>query len=363
MPNLIISTDLHTGTSGDIVASKELEAIRELDNSVIILDYKDIHPIPNNLPDQPFLIDYLTLHKLHQIDLTNVKLAHMYGGCYLYSIRYLKSKGIKTTYSRMAHDRNISIQEHEKIFGPNSYPFAHVKDNNLWPIYIGGIREADIIICPGDAPKRSLLSEGVKEENIRIIPHGTTIPDESKIRPVSDNPNSFNIGYLGASGPDKGLPYLIQAWSQLNYDDSSLIIAGRGSERLEPFIRKYAIEGRYQLLGYIQNIDDFYNSISIYIQPSSTEAFGMETIEAMSYGRPVIVSNGAGSSDCITDGIDGFVVPSMNSNGIKEKIDWFKNHPKELIEFGKRARENSKKYDWSIIKSRYIDEWRRLLNI
>lgn len=366
MTYLYISTDLNTGSSGDIVATKELEAMQELakenNESIMIFNYPYIHPVPNKLPDQPFLIDYLTLSKLYQIDINNVKLAHMYGGAYLHTIRYLKSKRIKVTYSRMAHDRKISIQEHEKIYGTGSYPFNHVKDDFLWSLYMGGLTEVDKVIVPGDAVKWTLIKEGVEKENIRIIPHGCNIPDENKIQPISNK--SFNIGYLGASGPDKGLLYLIQAWSQLNYQDSdsTLIIAGRGSEQLEPFIKKYATGGQYNLLGYMHDVADFYNQISVYVQPSATEAGGMEIPEAMSYGRPVITSIGAGLSDCIRDGVNcGFVIPAMDSNAIKEKIQYFKDDSKEIERMGNNARYRSHVYSWDKIKPRYIELWNEVL--
>jgi glycosyltransferase involved in cell wall biosynthesis len=336
---LFISTDLNTNTSGDIVATKELEAMQllasENNEKVIILTSQDIAPTRNGLPDIPFLIDYLTLTRLSNLDdLSNVDLAHMYGGSYTQTVRFLKSKGIKTTYSCMMHDRKISIEEHEKLIG--SYPFSHVKDDRLWPMYIGAIKEADIILTPGKVPKELLIKEGAKK--VICIQHGCNPPNIDKIKPF---PKQFRVGYMGACGPDKGLRYLIEGWSL--------------------FIQKYANAGKYNLIGFVPDISDFYNSISLYIQPSASEGFGLETLEAMSYGRPVIVSTGAGSADCVTNGEDGFVVPAMNSRLILEKIDWFKQYPDKIIEFGKKARENSLNYSWNIIKQRYIQIWKNLL--
>jgi glycosyltransferase involved in cell wall biosynthesis len=99
----------------------------------------------------------------------------------------------------------------------------------------------------------------------------------------------------------------------------------------------------------------------VYIQPSSTEGFGLEVVEAMSYCRPVIVSDGAGAADCVTDGIDGFVVPKMNVKALANKIDWCKNHPKELLEMGQNARKKSYQYLWENTKQKYVDLWKSLL--
>jgi glycosyltransferase involved in cell wall biosynthesis len=356
---LFISTDLMTDTSGDIVATKELEAIQllvsENNEKVIILNSNDIAPTKNGLPDIPFLIDYLTLERLSNIDLSDVDLAHMYGGSYTQTVKFLKAKDIKTTYSCMMHDRKISIEEYEKLIG--SYPFPHVKDDRLWPFYIGAIKEADIVITPGKAPKELLIKEGAKR--VEIIPHGCDIPSQNNIKPF---PEEFRIGYLGALGPDKGLIYLIQAWSKLNYTDSTLIFAGNGTDQLQPLINRYAIRGKFHLTGYLNHPSELYNNISVYVQPSATEAFGMEVTEVMSYGRPVIVSDGAGSSDVITNGIDGFIVPKRNPDAIADKINWCYNHQKELITMSKNAREKSKQFNWNIIKNGYVNLWKSLLN-
>lgn len=357
-----MSTDLNTGTSGDIVASRELEAMRQLakenNEQVIIFDYKDIHPIPNNLPDIPLLIDYMCMTKLSKMDLSEIDLAHMYGGCYSLTIPFLKSKGIKTTLTNQFHSRSISIQEHEQLFGKNSFPFNHITDDKLWNMYIYGIKEADIVITGGAAGKNLILKEGAKR--VEIISHGCYIPDENKIKQF---PKQFRTGYIGAYGPDKGIRYLLEAWSILNYqDDSVLVFAGSQSQNLEQFIQKYATGGKYHLMGYANDVADFYNNISIYVQPSATEGFGLETLEAMSYKRPVIASDGAGSASCITDNENGFVVPKMNSQAIAEKIHYFKTHPNKIIEFGNKAREKSYQYSWDKVKYRYINTWKNLLS-
>ena len=363
MTKLYISTDLGVKSSGGDVTKKELEALRRLDNDVIVLDYNDIHPVAYGLPDIPFLIDYLTMEKLSKIDLANIDLAHMYGGSYTQTVRFLKSKGIKTTQSMEMHDRKISIEECEKL--GIKFPFNYVSDDILWNMLIGTIREVDILMTAGSTPKQSILRELRNEYEskrcgrVEIMPHGCDVPDKKDIEPL---PEQFNVGYLGAVGPDKGLIYLIQAWSMLNYNDSTLIFAGNQTEYLPIFIRQYANGGRYHVMGWVEKVSQLYNRCSIYVQPSATEGFGIEVPEAMGHERPVIVSNGAGAADCVTDYVDGFVVPKRDPKAIAEKIDWFKSHPKELREMGLRAREKSLSYSWERIQQRYINLWKSLLD-
>ncbi len=350
---LYISTDLGVNSSGGTVVKHELEALKSTD-TVIEIGPADTHPMWLGLPDVPFLIDYFTLKKVSAMDLHTVDLAHFYGGCYTETIKYLHSKGIKTTYTIMWHDRKISIEEHDKIYGDGTYPFIYVKDDSLFNMFSGGIRVADCVIAAGSSPRDLMLKEGAKR--VEIVPMGCDIPE--RIEPL---PEKFEVGYLGAVGADKGLVYLIQAWDMLNYTDSTLIFAGPQSHMVTQLINKYATRGQYHIMGYVQQPSDLYNKCSVYVQPSASEGFGLEIIEAMSYGRPVIVSDGAGAADCVTDGEDGFVVPKKDARALADKIDWCKNHPNELIKMALHAREKSYQYTWEKTKQKYVDLWKGMV--
>lgn len=358
MSKLYISHDLGTNSSGNIVSSQELLALESLGDNVIKLGYQDISPVMFNLPDNPFFIDYLAMDKIASLNLEDVDFCHLYGGPYTNTIRYLKARGIKTFLTMDAHDREESIKEFENL--GYIYPYNHVKDDKLWKIYNGEIREADIVITPSKIAAEFLKKEGVDKAKIKIIPHGISIPENYRISSI---PRPFNVGYLGAIGPDKGLKYLIQAWSYLNYQDGTLIIAGKGTEQLSSFIKKYATEGKYHLVGWIDNKEDFFKNISVYVQPSVTEAFGMEVLEAMSYGKTVIVSDGAGAVDVIEDGVNGFIVKKRDMSGIVDKLNHLKNIESNLTGIGTSARAISLKYDWKIIRHQYIDLWKNLSSI
>lgn len=349
---LYITTDtIDAQSGGGVVTKNEYDALKSLDKNLVGISNNDINPVNVGLPDTPFLQDYLAMERIAHVDMTKIDIAHLYAGPFTNTIRLLKAKGIKTTLTCAAHDRKESIKEFENL--GYDYPFNHVKDDKLWTIYNGGVREADIVIAPSKVSAEFLKKEGCKK--VEIIPHGCLIPTE--VVPI---PDTFNVGYLGQSGIDKGLKYLIQSWDTLNYKDSTLIFAGRNTEQLGSFINKYATNGKFHLGGWVANAGQLYNACSVYVQPSVTEGFGIEILEAMSYGRPVIVSDGAGVADAITDGTDGFIVHKRDPKAIADKIDWFKNHPKEIIEMGNNARRTADKYEWSNIRKMYINLWKSL---
>jgi len=342
MNSLYCTADMiGTETGGGLVTKNELEALRSVSDVELILSRDNIAPELFKQPDSPFLFDYFALQ---QVQNRHFDLAHFYSGCFTETAKFLKEQGTKVSYTVAAHDRHLSIEEFHRL--GLEYPFHHISDDRLFEIYTEGYRLGDLVIAPSRGSTVILESMGCR--NVKVIPHGINLP--KKVQPIPEN---FDVAYVGAVGPDKGLLYLIEAWGMLNYPDSRLILAGWGTETLEPFIRQISDKGNFALLGRVPDVADVFNACSIYIQPSVTEGFGIEILEAMSCSRPVIASEGAGAAELITDGENGFVVPIRKPQAIAEKIDWLKNHRAEMFEMGQRAGRKAKKFTWDRIRDRY----------
>lgn len=57
------------------------------------------------------------------------------------------------------------------------------------------------------------------------------------------------------------------------------------------------------------------------LAPSTWDVFNFTAIEAMASGRPTIVSSGAGMSELIVDGENGFVFPNRDAEALAARID------------------------------------------
>lgn len=323
-------------TGGGQVTKYELEALATL-GQVDVLN-------PNPTPD-PFESEKSLLEQ----DYSNYKLAHFYAGTFPNLTKKLKDCGVKVTYTVAAHDVDVSRSEFQKL-GLN-FDFPHLNDPNLFEKYISGYKTADLVICPSKVAEKTNNKYGMAKTT--IIPHGHE-PIQNK-----KHPKNFTVGYLGQCGPDKGIRYLIEAWSILNYKDAVLNLAGLQTPMLLPFIRHFK-NGNYNVEGWVDSVQDFYNSCSVYVQPSATEGFGIEVLEAMSAGRPVIVSDGAGASD-VVEGC-GFIVEKCNALRLAEAIATLKTNQELQTEFSKQAEIKSKNYNWTKIKEQYIELWKGMLS-
>lgn len=345
----ITADEVGSPSGGGQVTARELDFLEALGDDVITISHEELYPLASKLPDTPFLWDLLAADAVATV-LRREKVvhAHFYSGTFTQTIRLLKAQGVFVTYTCPAHDRKVSAEEFAR-WGI-AYPYPHLADDNLWRVFSGGLREADLVFAPSGVSAAFLRSEGCQE--VHVVPHG-----HSFLEKVPPQPQKFAVGYLGQIGPDKGLIYLIQAWGLLNFITSPLLLAGRGTEGLEPLITRLVNRGRFRLMGYVQSPSELYVACSIYVQPSVSEAWGIEVGEAMAHGRPVIVSSGAGAADLVTDGVDGFIVPPRDPSAIAEKIRWFSDRPWEIITMGQAARKKAEENTWSRSREKYLELW------
>jgi glycosyltransferase involved in cell wall biosynthesis len=337
-------------TGGGAVTFHESQALKELGPTEAVdrTSFADISG------EEPWKYDqWLNRYIFPQVfDRHQFKLAHGYAGTFTETVKRLKDNGCKVTWTCAAHDVDKSRAEHDKLGIPFQYDHLNVPEQ--FERYIGGYKLADVLITPSKHSHDVLRRQGCTND-IRIIPHGCDLPAD--IKPL---PKRFTVGYLGAIGADKGLIYLIQAWAKLKYKDATLVIAGRDSTH--PAVRyllHQAGAGNVQLAGWQDNVSDFYDSISLYVQPSVTEGFGIEVLEAQAHGRCVVCSDGAGAADTIPE---GWRFPACDAMAVADRIDCFRREGHERLEqAGRVQRINAVQYTWDKIRERYKSVWRELL--
>ena len=101
-------------------------------------------------------------------------------------------------------------------------------------------------------------------------------------------------------------------------------------EQLPEIIVKGEIDNR--LMRYI------YDSIDVVVSCSREESMSVVVMEGFMNEKMGIVSEKAGISDFITDGVDSFIVPNEDIEAFASKMIWAINHKDEVVTMGKKAR-------------------------
>lgn len=115
--------------------------------------------------------------------------------------------------------------------------------------------------------------------------------------------------------------------------DVRLVIVGEGDPNYVAQIRKAikdnGIEDMVSLTGFVDKMDEIYPSIDYLLMCSKNEALGRVTIEAMSYGIPVIGYNNGGTKEIIRDGYNGLLY-SKGPQELYEKMLFVMDNPDYL---------------------------------
>ncbi len=103
------------------------------------------------------------------------------------------------------------------------------------------------------------------------------------------------ILYLGRLVPEKGITYLLEAYSRID-TDIKLVIAGGGShsseyvQQITEFAKK---DERVVLTGFVQGnlLSELFSNCYLYVLPSDIEGMPISLLEAMSFGLKCLASD------------------------------------------------------------------------
>jgi glycosyltransferase involved in cell wall biosynthesis/ADP-heptose:LPS heptosyltransferase len=149
-------------------------------------------------------------------------------------------------------------------------------------------------------------SESLRAESIKAYPHsvihvvtpGVEKPDLSQTKQEARNGLGLSsdktlILFVANDFARKGLDTILSAMESLS-NDFLLVVAGGTGSNLAYLnkVKNLGLEQRVQFLGSVKNLSTVYLAADVLIHPSYEDSYGMVVLEAMSYGLPVIVSDG-----------------------------------------------------------------------
>jgi len=361
--NLYLTADTIGGWSGGSqVVTQEAAALREL-GPCEVWDRNILH-WESGL--EPWQWDIEAFHKArHRWGIGAVRgpnnelpaLVHCYAGTFSQTVENLKFNQLPVTYTCAAHDLAKSRAAHEELGFDFAVNYPHLCDPALWNRYVRGYQLADVVICPSLRSAEIVRAQGCTNR-IEVIPHGVQLPPE--VKPL---PPQMIFGYLGSYGCDKGVVYLLQAWKKLNYQDATLVLAGKDStSRFTTQLMEQFGGGTIVQVGWVEYLPDFYNQISCYVQPSITEGFGIEVLEALAHGRPVLCSDGAGAADVVPG--EDWIFTAGDVDALAAKINWAKNLLSRgaALSWLETLRMEAWPYQWPFVRERYKQLWNSLLS-
>lgn len=210
------------------------------------------------------------------------------------------------------------------------------------------IRLAQHIIAASRFTKNSFVEGGFPAEAISVCPYGVDIelfsPKTDKEFRKKKGPVRFI--YVGGVKQLKGIGYLLSAFSGISGDKATLTVVGNTNVGMEGFA---SCSENVRFIGEVlhEKIPTILKEADVFVYPSLGDGFSLAALEAAACSLPLILSENTGACELICSGREGFTIPIQSAEAIREKIDWFVEHPDRIEPMGRAAREMAERFTWS----------------
>lgn len=186
-----------------------------------------------------------------------------------------------------------------------------------------GLNRVDHIQTISEQTGDKLLKAGFSHSQIKYVPNGvdTSMPPNLQI-----NSETVSIGYCGRLREVKGVHVLLDGFAQVlkgrPEQKIRLVIAGSGEilPSLQEQANSLGIAEYVDWLGRIENTAEYFQSLSIYVQPSFAEGLPNSVMEAMVEQRPIIASDIGGNNDLIEHEVSGLLFEVGDSASLAQQI-------------------------------------------
>lgn len=157
--------------------------------------------------------------------------------------------------------------------------------------------------------------------------------------------NSMVVTLAGTNTKNKRITDFIKSSKFLSTKkEVHYIIIGKFTENknLEKFKNESPIKNNIHILGLRTDAVSLIKGSDIYVQTSLSEGFGRAISEAMSVGKPIIMTDAGGCTELI-DKSCGIITPTKNPSAVGSAISSLVNNDKLRIEMGSNAKKRMKK--------------------
>lgn len=228
--------------------------------------------------------------------------------------------------------------------------------------------------CEGPAahfPNRTIVVSKTLREYFRehhhcdaaFIPNGTNLPAPraaKKILQLGLTPGKY-ILFVGRLVPEKGVHFLCEAFSRLDTDVKLALVGGLSfSEGYVETLKRYQSD-RILLLDYVygEGLEELWSNAYLVVQPSTMEGLSIALLEALSYGRCVLLSDIPENLEVAEDCAVSF--RSRDVPDLKEKLAMLLARPDLVRQYERKARDHIQQhYSWDTVADSTSELYRSL---
>jgi glycosyltransferase involved in cell wall biosynthesis len=256
------------------------------------------------------------------------------------------------------------------------FPEAFNRANRLYLSLLTppSLRRADRVIAISEHTRQDVIRLcGVRPERVTTI----HLAADERFRPAPpDAVARFRhrhrldrpfILYLGTLQPRKNVAALVQAYAALRRDrrlPHALVLAGARGWRYESIfelVRRLGLEGNVLFPGFVSEDEKalWYTAADLFAYPSLYEGFGLQLLEAMACGTPVVASNSSSLPEVIGDA--GVLVEPNDMAGLVRAIDDLLHDETRRARLRKAGLARAATFSWQRMAEQTVRVYREVL--
>jgi glycosyltransferase involved in cell wall biosynthesis len=197
------------------------------------------------------------------------------------------------------------------------------------PMIRAATRRAAVVIAVSDDTADRLRTHAPPSGPIVVAPHGV---DHSRFTTRANGADddavlaahgirSPFVAFTGTIEPRKGLPTLVDAFARIAGDDRRLrlVLAGGegwGSDEVRDAVAASGVPTRVLRPGYLPDaaVAPFFRRAAVVAYPSLAEGFGLNALEALACGAPLVTTTGSALDEVVGDA--ALTVPPGDSHAL-----------------------------------------------
>ncbi len=278
-------------------------------------------------------------------------------------IKVIKENNIEVIHCHLAKSQIIWWLL-KTLFFPNIKLVLHehweiFEDGKIYPFIMNSFRnKVNVYLWVSNATKLKILEKTNYNENqIKVIYNFVDLDKFFKIdnidlelerKKYELEKNDFVVWFASRLNEAKwykefldSAKILINKWNNIKF-----IIAWDWPDKniINEYIEKNNLNNSIKMIGYVKNMNIFYNIIDIFVFPSHRESLWITWIEANSCACPVIATNIEWLNEIMIDKHNALLFEKKNSLDLSEKIEKLYNDENLKNELIKNWLEEVKKY-------------------
>jgi glycosyltransferase involved in cell wall biosynthesis len=235
------------------------------------------------------------------------------------------------------------------------------------------VARADVVVCVSEYTASRLRAHCSPRGDIVVVPHGVdhtrfrlqpAAPDDDLAQLSVHGVAPPYIAFAGTLEPRKDLPNLVQAFAVAARDrpDLRLVLAGGdgwGTTAVRDAIAGSGVATQILRTGYLDNatVAALFRHAEIVAYPSLEEGFGLNALEAMACGTPLVSTRGSAIEEVVGDA--GLLVPPHDTRALAGALVQLLDDEELQRRLRRAGPARAAEFTWTRSVNAHVDVYRR----